>query len=76
MVQKLFGPLGFYFNMEWVIHTREICHRDTCLNFLGWAYKAQDNFDKAVECFKMSLEIKPGHNAARWHLKDIEIPVT
>ena len=63
-------------NMKWVINTRVPCHRETCLNLLGWAYKAQGNFGRAMECFQTSLEIKPGHNAARWHLKDIEIPIT
>ena len=67
----MFEPLRFYCNMEWVIHTREICHRDTCLNLLGWAYKAQGNFDKAVECCKMSLEIKPGHNALKFLLHNL-----
>ena len=59
-------------NMEWVINTRDISHRETCLNLLGWVYKEQGRTDRAVQCFQTSLEVRPEHNAARWHMRDID----
>ena len=59
-------------NMEWVINTRAISHRETCLNLLGWVYKEQGSTDRAIQCLQTSLEIQPEHNAARWHMRDID----
>lgn len=55
-------------NMEHVINTRNISHRETCLNLLGLVYEEEGCDERAVECYEKSLEIKPEHNAAFWHL--------
>ena len=59
-------------NMEQIIETRDVSHRDTCLNLLGWVYKQQSHTQKAIDCFKRSLKISPLHNAAHMHLKETE----
>ncbi|MEW8547205.1 MAG: hypothetical protein AB2693_27150 [Candidatus Thiodiazotropha sp.] len=59
-------------NMELVINTKDISHRETCLNVLGWVYREERNFERARECFKMSLEIKQFCNAAFWHREDLQ----
>ena len=59
-------------SMEWMVNTKEISHRETCLNLLGWVYKDQGRVDRAVECFQTSLEYKPVANAAVLHLRDID----
>ena len=59
-------------NMEMLLNTQGICHRETCLNLLGWLYKEHGDIVRAVRCFRMSLEVKPFWNAAFWHIKDIE----
>ena len=59
-------------NMEWVINTMDISHKETCLNLLGWVYKEQGRTDRAIQCFQTSLELRPEHNAARWHMRDID----
>ena len=59
-------------SMEWMVNTKEISHRETCLNLLGWVYKNQGRVDSAVECFQTSLEYKPVANAAVLHLRDID----
>ena len=59
-------------NMEMLLNTRGISHRETCLNLLGWLYKEHGDIVRAMGCFRMSLEVKPFWNAAFWHIKDIE----
>ena len=59
-------------NMEMLLNTRGISHRETCLNLLGWVHKEQGNIVRAMGCYRMSLEVKPFWNAAFWHIKDIE----
>ena len=59
-------------NMEMLLNTRGISHRETCLNLLGWVYKEHGDIVRAMGCFRMSLEVKPFCNAAFWHIKDIE----
>ena len=46
-------------------------HRETALNLLGWMFKERGIVDRAVQCFRESLAIKPSHNAAFLHLRDI-----
>ena len=64
-------------NMNWWINSRDsgnrfrCSHRDTCLNILGWVYKNEGRFDRAVECFRKSLEIEPIANAAKWHMREL-----
>ena len=55
-------------NMEMLLNTRVISHRETCLNLLGWVYKEQGDIVRAMECFKKSIEVKPYWNAALWHI--------
>ena len=59
-------------NMERLLNTQGINHRETCLNLLGWVYKEKGNIVRAMECFRMSLRVKPFWNAALWHIKDTE----
>ena len=59
-------------NMIRVITTGEICHRESCLNLLGWVYKNEGYVDRAEECFRKSLELKPVGNAAFLHMRDID----
>ena len=60
-------------NIKWLIETdKYLGHRETALNLLGWIYKERGRVDSAVECFRKSLTIQPTHNAAFWHLRDIE----
>ena len=47
---------------------RPLVHRDTDLNLLGWAYKEEGKLDRAYECFKNSLHIRPQQKAAIWHI--------
>ena len=60
-------------NIRWLIETdKYLQHRETALNLLGWINKERGRVDSAVECFRESLTIQPTHNAAFWHLRDIE----
>ena len=60
-------------NIRWLIETdKSLGHGETALNLLGWIYKEKGCVDSAVECFRESLTIQPTHNAAFWHMKDIE----
>ena len=51
-----------------LIEDRNIGHRETALNVLGWVYEQQGRLDKAIACYRTSLQIKRVHNAAFWHL--------
>ena len=44
-----------------------ICHRETCLNLLGWIHMEKGNVGLAVQCFAKSLKERPRYNAACWH---------
>ena len=60
-------------NIRWLIETdKYLGHRETAWNLLGWINKERGRVDSAVECFRKSLTIQPTHNAAFWHLRDIE----
>ena len=60
-------------NMQSVIASKTVSHTETCLNLLGWVYKEESSTDRALDCFQMSLALQPEHNAAVWHIKDINI---
>ena len=51
---------------------QDTSHKETCWNLLGWVYKEQCYPDKAMECYKKPLEVKPHCNAARLHIKELE----
>ena len=53
---------------EFLKNERPLVHRDTDLNLLGWAYKEEGKLDRAYECFKKSLHIRPQQKAAIWHI--------
>lgn len=59
-------------DMEHLLRTVTISHRETALNILGWIHKEDGSVDRAVEYFKESLDIKHDHNAATMHLLSIE----
>ena len=59
-------------NMESLLMSWNVCHKDTCHNLLGWVYMEQDQVDRAIASFEKSIDIKPYCNAAFWHIKDIE----
>lgn len=58
-------------SMEWILNTRNISHRSTCLNLLGWVFSEQGCVNRAVQCFELSLNIKSHPNAAYQHIKDL-----
>ena len=49
-----------------------LCHRDTCLNLLGWVFNEQGHTVLADLYFNISLKIKPHCNAASQHLAEKE----
>ena len=56
-------------NLEWLLNNdRNLKHKETGFNLLGWAYKQQRCREKAIQCFLKSLQIVKTHNAALWHL--------
>ena len=57
-------------NMKHMVSRFKISHKETALNLLGWAFNEQGQADCAVDCFFKSLQIKPEHNAAQWHLRE------
>ena len=58
--------------IRWLILTdRLLGHKETAVNLLGSIYKERGLVDRAVECFRESLNIQPSHNAASLHLQDI-----
>ena len=50
------------------IEPYSLCHRDTCLNLLGWVFNEQGHTVLADLYFNISLKIKPNCNAASQHL--------
>ena len=51
-----------------LLNTKTVCHRDTCLNLLGYVHRDRGEIHRAVQCFIKSLETNPLCNAAYWHL--------
>ena len=51
-----------------LLNTKTVCHRETCLNLLGYVHKDRGEINRAVQCFIKSLETNPLCNAAYWHL--------
>ena len=51
-----------------LLNSKTVCHRETCLNLLGYVHKDRGEINRAVQCFIKSLETNPLCNAAYWHL--------
>ena len=46
-------------------------HKDTAYNLLGWVYMQEGCLVEAAECFMQSWKIRPYHNAAKFHMRDL-----
>ena len=51
-----------------LLNSNTVCHRETCLNLLGYVHKDRGEIHRAVQCFDKSLQTNPLCNAAFWHL--------
>ena len=51
-----------------LLHSKTVCHRETCLNLLGYVHRDRGEINRAVQCFDKSLQTNPLCNAAFWHL--------
>ena len=51
-----------------LLNSNTVCHRETCLNLLGYVHRDRGEINCAVQCFIKSLETNPLCNAAFWHL--------
>ena len=51
-----------------LLNSKNVCHRETCLNLLGDVHTDRGEINRAVQCFIKSLETNPLCNAAYWHL--------
>ena len=51
-----------------LLNSNTVCHRENCLNLLGYVHRDRGEINRAVQCFIKSLETNPLCNAAYWHL--------
>ena len=51
-----------------LLNSNTVCHRETCLNLLGYVHRDRGEINCAVKCFDKSLQTNPLCNAAFWHL--------
>ena len=51
-----------------LLNSKTVCHRETCLNLLGYIHRDRGEINRAVQCFDKSLQTNPLCNAAFWHL--------
>ena len=51
-----------------LLNSKTVCHRETCLNLLGYIHRDRGEITRAVQCFDKSLQTNPHCNAAFWHL--------
>ena len=51
-----------------LLNSKTVCHRETCLNLLGYVHTERGEFNSALQCFGKSLQTNPLCNAAFWHL--------
>ena len=51
-----------------LLNSKTVCHRETCLNLLGYVHRDRGEINRAVQCFDKSLQNNPLCNAAFWHL--------
>lgn len=64
---KYFDEVADVMNIAQVLQ-KKLCHKETCLNIMGWVLRERRQTAKAVECYQMSLLLEPDHNDAFWHL--------
>jgi tetratricopeptide (TPR) repeat protein len=43
-------------------------HRETVLNLLGQCLEQENRYDHALQCYFLSLNIRPRNNAANFHV--------
>ena len=53
---------------EYIKNDTRASHKYTHLNLLGWVYKEEGKRNRAYECFKKSLHVRPQQKAAIWHI--------
>ena len=51
-----------------LLNSKTVCHRETCLNLLGYVHTERGEFNSAIQCFGKSLQANTLCNAAFWHL--------
>ena len=51
-----------------LLNSKTVCHRETCLNLLGYVHRDRGEINRAVQCFDKSLQTNLLCNAAFWHL--------
>ena len=51
-----------------LLNSKTVCHRETCVNHLGYVHRDRGEINRAVQCFDKSLQTNPLCNAAFWHL--------
>ena len=56
-------------NLVWVLgDDPNLHHTETAYNLLGWIYVQEGRIPEALRCFVTSWEIRPNHNAAKFHV--------
>ena len=51
-----------------LLNSKTVCHRETCLNLLGYVHIERGEIKQAVQCFQKSLQTDRICNAAFWHM--------
>ena len=51
-----------------LLNSKTVCHRETCLNLLGYVHTERGELNSAIQCFVKSLQANTLCNAAFWHL--------
>ncbi|KAK3594556.1 hypothetical protein CHS0354_013318 [Potamilus streckersoni] len=54
--------------MGFIAHDQYQAHKETSYNLLGYCWMEEGNLDEAFWCFARSIEVRPIHNAAMWHI--------
>ncbi|KAL3870706.1 hypothetical protein ACJMK2_038750 [Sinanodonta woodiana] len=54
--------------MDFIAHDQYQAHKETSYNLLGYSLMEEGNLDEAFLCFARSIEVRPIHNAAIWHI--------
>ena len=51
-----------------LLNSKTVCHRETCLNILGYVHRERGEINRALQCFQLSLQTDRVCNAAFWHM--------
>ncbi|KAL3870704.1 hypothetical protein ACJMK2_038748 [Sinanodonta woodiana] len=54
--------------MCFIIRDPDQAHKETSYNLLGYSLMEEGNLAEAFWCFARSIEVRPIHNAAMWHM--------